>query len=499
MVSPTPGSPICKPRFATPRDESFPTLGPQVGEVARRLGRPLMPWQQAAVDVAYEYDPDSGLFRYDEADITVPRQSGKTTITLAKKVHRLTVLSSLWGPQRSTYTAQSRLKARNKLERDFAELLRSSRSFREVANAKARPSKGTEWRLSLNNGSEHLQFGRGSFLQIDAPSRTGGHGDTLDDGTIDEAFAQKDDTVEGGMRPSMATRRNAQLWVISTAGDGESKYLWRKILAGRKATATGEHGRTCYIEYSADEDADPADPKTWWGCMPALGITITEQFIESEWDRAARKGAEGIDTFRRAYLNQWPEIPVLDDDQGDRVFLAAFRELGDPRSTIIGTPKLAVSMSRDQQQVTLAASGPREDGRLHVEVVEHGPAGDWFVPKVAEIAKRQKSRVWLHPGHPVGALMPELIKAGVGIETLNGTDYAQGCGGLHRAVLDGSLRYPSPQPELDAAVARATQKRSGETWKWDGTGITALVAVTQAAHAARSAPTGKGRVVLLAN
>jgi phage terminase large subunit-like protein len=85
--------------------------------------------------------------------------------------------------------------------------------------------------------SEHIQFGRGSFLQIDAPSRTGGHGDTLDDGTIDEAFAHEDDTVEAGMRPAMATRRNAQLWVISTAGDARSKYLWRKVLAGRAATS----------------------------------------------------------------------------------------------------------------------------------------------------------------------------------------------------------------------------------------------------------------------
>jgi hypothetical protein len=235
MTATTVGLKRASPRFSTPRDESFPTLGPQVGEVARRLGKPLMPWQQDAVDVAYEYDPESGLFRYDEADITVPRQSGKTTITLAKKVHRLTALARLWGPQRSTYIAQTRLRARAKLERDFADVLRSSRSFREVPNVKARPQRGTEWRLSLNNGSEHIQFGVGSYLQIDAPTRTAGHGDTLDDGTIDEAFAREDDAAEMAMRPAMATRRNAQLWVISTAGDGRSFYWWRKILAGRKA------------------------------------------------------------------------------------------------------------------------------------------------------------------------------------------------------------------------------------------------------------------------
>jgi hypothetical protein len=48
--------------------------------------------------------------------------------------------------------------------------------------------------------------------------------------------------------------------------------------------------------------------------MPALGITIPEEFIRGEWERAQRKGQEGINTFRRAYLNQWPDVPILDDD-----------------------------------------------------------------------------------------------------------------------------------------------------------------------------------------
>src|SRR4051812_20443006 len=109
LTAEMPGSTACRPRFFTPRDEQFPTHGGAVGEIARRLGVPLMPWQQDLADVAYEYDPASGLFRYNEIDVTVPRQSGKTTLTLAKKVFRLTALARQLGPQRSTYTAQKRL------------------------------------------------------------------------------------------------------------------------------------------------------------------------------------------------------------------------------------------------------------------------------------------------------------------------------------------------------------------------------------------------------
>ena len=111
----------------------------------------------------------------------------------------------------------------------------------------------------------------------------------------------------------MATRLNAQLWVDSTAAHAKSFYWWRKILAGRAACESGHHGRVAFFEWCSDDDADPGDPATWWSCSPALGITITEAFLAGEWERAQRKGQEGIDTFRRAYLNQWPEVPLLEE------------------------------------------------------------------------------------------------------------------------------------------------------------------------------------------
>lgn len=463
----TAGSTTCSPRFATPRDERFPTLGGEVGEVARRLGRPLMPWQQAWVDVVYEYDPGSGVFRYDEGDVTVPRQSGKTTVTLAKKVHRLTVMARRLGPQRCTYTAQTRLAARKKLERDFAEALRASRSFREVPHAKARPQKATEWRLSLNNGSEAIQFGRGSFLQIDAPSRTGGHGDTLDDGTIDEAFAHDDDTVEGSMRPAMATRRNAQLWVISTAGDGRSRYLYRKVLAGRAACASGDHGRVAYLEFSAPDDADPGDPATWWSCMPALGITIDEAFVAGEWARALRKGQEGIDTFRRAYLNQWPEVPVLDDDVKFRVIpsapWSACADLDHEPSRALRYALDGDVNAKGEEWFSIGCS----DG-VHLEDVtppDAGPGVEWVVPAV--VARRAEvGELVVDPRGPAGRLIDELERAGVKVRKVTPEEFTQASMQLRDACVDERVRHID-QPKLNRAVAGAARRDVGDgSWRF---------------------------------
>lgn len=458
-LTPIRGS-TCLPRFATPRDLRFPTYGTELGEVARRLGTPLMPWQQSAVDVALEYDPVTGLLRYDEVDITVPRQSGKTTLTLAKKVHRLTVMAKRLGPQRSTYTAQTRLAARKKLERDFANALRTSRSFREVPHARARPTKATEWRLSLNNGSEAIQFGLGNFLQIDAPSRTGGHGDTLDDGTIDEAFSQEDDTVEGAMRPAMATRKNAQLWVISTAGDARSKYLWRKVLAGRAATESGEHGRVCYIEFSAPDDADPGAPATWWGCMPALGITVTEQFIQGEWERAQRKGQEGINTFCRAYLNQWPEIPILSDDARSSV-IPVWGDLADSSVEQVERVAYSLEVANGRTSATIGAAWEGPAGP-HLTVAKHATGTDWIVSTLtAALAARGGLNVTLDAGTEALSFRDELERAGITVHVTKSADRAAICGRFHDAAMQRRLTHDGQQIVTDA-VAGATWRETTE-------------------------------------
>src|SRR6188768_3105957 len=67
----------CSPAFATRRNPDAPTLGADVAATARLLGRPLIPWQREAVDVAGELRPDGG-FRYSYVVWIVPRRAGKT-------------------------------------------------------------------------------------------------------------------------------------------------------------------------------------------------------------------------------------------------------------------------------------------------------------------------------------------------------------------------------------------------------------------------------------
>ena len=78
-----------------------------------------MPWQAQVANVAGELEAD-GVPAFREVRVTVPRQSGKTTLILVTELDRC--LS--WGPlQRVLYCAQDRNSARAKWE-EQGELLR---------------------------------------------------------------------------------------------------------------------------------------------------------------------------------------------------------------------------------------------------------------------------------------------------------------------------------------------------------------------------------------
>jgi phage terminase large subunit-like protein len=139
------------------------------------------------------------------------------------------------------------------------------------------------------------------MLGLVSGTQTSGHGDNLDLGVIDEAWAQEDGHLEQAMRPAMMTR-DAQLWVVSAAGTEKSAYFKGKVDDGRARAELGVTENGCYIGYSAADDDDPADPATWWRRMPALGVTVSEETVRADFELM------DLAEFRRAYLCQWPDV-----------------------------------------------------------------------------------------------------------------------------------------------------------------------------------------------
>jgi len=281
-------SPPCRPRFATAPVPGRANLAEGIARTAvilgfkTSLGPGLMPWQHEANRLVTELD-GSGRLAHRQAVIEVMRQQGKSVDLLSIMVAR-----ALRRPDMQiAYAAQSGKEARHRLVDVWWPRIRKSKLAPLVD-------------IRKGSGSEALLFANGSMLSLVTAEETSAHGDNLDLGVIDEAWAQRDDRLEQAMRPAMMTR-DAQLLIVSAAGNEKSEYFRRKVFEARERLAAGEPGG-CYIGYSAPDDADPGDPVTWRGCMPALGITVSEETVATDYQDMEES------EFRRAYLCQWPEV-----------------------------------------------------------------------------------------------------------------------------------------------------------------------------------------------
>lgn len=252
---------------------------------ARMLGfRDLMGWQHDTLAVVTEHV--AGIPAYREATIILPRQQGKTRgVVLPYMVTRALREDGC----QIAYTAQTRLDARHRLLDVFYPLIAAS-PLAPLADVRR------------GSGSEAIVFATGSMIFLVSGTQTSGHGDTTDAAIVDEGWSQRDSHVETAVKPSMITRPGAQLLVVSCAGNEDSAYLDTKMDEGRARAELGVTDTAAYVEYSAPDDADPADEEAWYGCMPALGHTIDVATVRADFETMK------LADFRRSYLCQRPAV-----------------------------------------------------------------------------------------------------------------------------------------------------------------------------------------------
>lgn len=468
-------TPSASPRYSTPRHPDRKTLGTAAGKVAARIGTPFMPWQQQAADVALEVDPRTGRLVYDDVRITVPRQSGKTTILLPNVLTRWQASRWLGGPQTMLYFAQNRIKARRKWEKTFLRTMKQCKFLSGMYDVK------------LSTGDEHIDFNDGSSFGIDSTTESAVHGDSLDWAAQDEAFALPDFRMDQAVIPTMATRPSPQFWIVSTAGNDESVYLWDKVTTGRDTVLAGSPGKTCYIEYSAPEDLDPEDygnRDVWYSCMPALDITIPVDAVQSAYDKMSRT------EFARAFLNIWPDEVI-----NTKIPLGWWRACADPAASIAGQPVFSVDVSWDRSTAAIIAVGRAvtDPNRVAVEVVDYRPGQGtrWVVPRLVQLMHTHHGRgVALDAFGPVTSLVRPLVEVRLEPVVPGTNRMVAACGALFDAARDRVLMirsddaHPKGDPILESALKVSATRKLGDSWVWSRDGskgdISPLVALTTA-------------------
>lgn len=436
------------PRYATQRNPARKTLGGSVCKVMTAMGNEPMVWQREALAVACEIDPVTGGFYYDTVIIIVLRRAGKTTISRAKTKHRaLTTEDALM-----VYTAQNRIKALARLRKDFHKPFMRS----PFANAMSKP----RWR----GGEEALLWKNGAELAIDAVGRKSGHGDTLHEAHIDEAYAHVDSTLEGGVQPALMTVVGSQLWILSAAGDTSSTYLRGKVDLGRALVESNADTRTCYIEYSADPNADPDDPETLHGTHPAVGYTLQAERIMSQ--RVA-KDEESLREWERAWYGWWPQAKapprVVPTVAWESNYVSGEEEAW------IGTPFWTIDTSpdRDYTSIGMAAKSTDPKARCFVELYDTllGTAG--VVQQMKTLRDDFGGNLIAMDGNGAAkSLKKDLEDEGFEVILIPGPSRVDACGGFYDDALIGKLRFEN-DPELNKSMGHAVkQSVGGSAYIW---------------------------------
>lgn len=433
------------------------SAGQEVADVAALAGLVLDDWQAWVVDNATAEQAD-GRWSAFEVGIEVGRQNGKGSILEARQLAGLTILHD----RLQVHTA-------HEFKTCFEHFLRM------VNLVESNPDIDRQVvRIRRGAGEQAIEMRGGERLRFLARSGGSGRGLTGDVVYLDEAFALTP-SMMGALLPTLSARPNPQVWYTSSAPMASST-----VQHGVRARAVaGGSARLFYAAWCNDPDVDLEDRDAWARANPALGIRISEEFIEAELD--AMRATP--DEFRRERLGV-PEMSL--EAAPTAVPFEVWSSLNDPDSRIVSHRSWALAVSPDRRWASLGLAGRDADGRLHVEWIAHEAGTAWIVEKVASasyVADRLPLRI--HKQGPEAAFITPLRERGIEVLEVSSAEVAQATGQLIDAATSGGLAHLG-QKSLDRALRGAVLRLSADgasMWSQRASEveITPLVAVTVAA------------------
>jgi hypothetical protein len=443
-----------------------------------------MPWQRDAVDVALELDPATGHYHYSIVVMTVPRQAGKSALVGHVADHRC-----LTRPDARVWITQQTGDAASQWMRDeqFPSLERTP-AFTD-------PTGATRYKLSRRAGSVGVSWpALGSTFRSFPPMRDALHGKQSDLAAVDEAWALSRDqgaAVRQAIRPTMATRRGAQLWVVSTMGDDLSEYLDGYVEMARGALADPS-ARVALVDYGIGDDVDPTDLDAVAAAHPAVGHTIDVRALEDALTDflADPERTGGVAGFARAYGNRPTRSRITAFPAG------AWTACTRPDLPIPDRAGIAVDATPSGGRVAVAAAWRDADDGPCLEILYSGPPSRDTGGHVAALCRKYGSELSYDPVS-VGAL--DVVEAAIRADRrvkaapVNTREYGSACAVITRAVGSLTLAHRGI-PSLNDAVDVATKRPLGDGgfgWgrKQSNGSIAELVAATLALRQYDTAPT----------
>lgn len=252
-------------------------------------GKPLVlePWQAGHIGAVFGWKRPDGTRRYREVFQYIPRKNGKTT-ELAGLCLFMLFCDGEMGAQ--IYSAAA--------EREQAALI-----YRH-AKAMILAEPELERRSKIYSSAKCVVFdaSNSSYKAISAEADSK-HGFNSHFVIVDELHAQPNRDLIDVLVTSTGSRKQPLVWHITTADyDRESICNEKYDYACKVRDGILDDPSFMPIIYEAKSDDDWTSPEIWRKANPNLGISISEDYLERECNRAKESPAYE-NTFKRLHLN----------------------------------------------------------------------------------------------------------------------------------------------------------------------------------------------------
>lgn len=462
-----------------PRISSVPpyvsSTGAEAVELVRMAGLELDPWEEFILTESLGERQD-GRWAAFEVGVVCPRQNGKNEIAIARQLTGLFLLGERLQIH-SAHQFDTSLEAFNRL----LDLIQGCPDFDRRIQ-----------RVSRSHGEEGIQLKGGQRIRFKTRTKSGGRGFTGDCLYIDEAMYLAEAFI-GALIPTLSGRSvvgDPQLWYLGSAVDQWVHDHGVALARVRERGFAGDDPSLAYFEHSVPGDGPEwvtdetaGDPAAWAEANPGLGIRISAEHIAHE----RRSMDPRTFAVERLGVGDWPNT----DPDGEQVIAAEmWADLADKNSEALDPVTFAFDVTPNRSAAAIGMAGRREDGKGHVEVIEHGRGTGWVAERLKELQDSWSPKaIVCDDSGPAASLLEDLAELGVKVETVTAKEHAQACGRFYDACDQDALRHLGTA-ELRAALKGAATRPLGDAWAWSRKNstvdISPLVACTLAmGHAAK--------------
>lgn len=417
-------------------------------------------WQEG---VLYDWmgRSENGLWASSSGGLSVPRQNGKTLITIGRIAAGM-ILYGEW----VVYTAHLQKTATE----TFLELksLFEGKAFRKYVK---------EIRSAL--GREEIRLMNGGRIMFVARTRNGGrgfHGDLL---VFDEA-QELTTEQQASFLPAISASQNPQTLYLGTPPDENTPgTAFRGI---RDKALSGNSSAIAWTEFSVDEIGDVSDRRRWAAVNPAMGRRIKEETIAAEFEQM------DPDTFARERLGWWSvKVVILDYAIPEEEWDACSSEEMKPS----GKTAYGIKFSVDGSQIALCGAVIASDGTARVSLIANGSTshGTQWLADWLNIRYEQASCVVIDGKNGVDFLIEKISgtwKAKGSIIRPSGKDAIAAASQMVNEVSEKTVTWYYLQEVLRESAVSSTKRPIAGGWGFGGEFSTPIEAAAYALWGVRT-------------